>query len=335
MTRRSSSFLALALAAAACTDAGPSPTAPEPAAPAAAVVTTPGRYQIDLVFDGIFTDNQKAIFRRAAARWEAVLAPSDPWSAEVGTLHCGFLLTSHRHEINGEIDDLMIVVQSSFIDGPGGTLAQAAPCVVRTRGFLFPWDPKTLDYMPIFGGMTIDSWDLEDLADHEDILEAIVVHEMGHGLGIGSGWEELGLLQEPAVSFSTFLTPDTHYSGAAAREAFDIIGGADYAGAKVPIENRGGPGTWNGHWRETVFGPELMTGWISAEPSPLSLVTVRSLEDLGYAVDAAAADAFTLPDSSSADADVGRRFHLGHDLLDVPIQVIDRRGQVRPLELDR
>ena len=58
----------------------------------------------------------------------------------------------------------------------------------------------------------------------------------------------------------------------------------------------GGPGTRDGHWRETVFHNELMSGFISEPGNPLSRITAASLADLGYQVDLDAAEPFELPD---------------------------------------
>ena len=43
-----------------------------------------------------------------------------------------------------------------------------------------------------------------------------------------------------------------------------------------------------------MFGSELMTGYISGVPDPLSTVTVGALQDMGYTVNYSAADPFTL-----------------------------------------
>lgn len=44
------------------------------------------------------------------------------------------------------------------------------------------------------------------------------------------------------------------------------------------------------------MGSELMTGYLSSGPSPLSRITVATLEDLGYTVDYSTADTFTSSD---------------------------------------
>ncbi len=56
-----------------------------------------------------------------------------------------------------------------------------------------------------------------------------------------------------------------------------------------------GPVTREGHWRELVFGDELLTGFLSGSDRPLSRMSVASFEDLGYTVDYAAADPYALP----------------------------------------
>jgi hypothetical protein len=64
---------------------------------------------------------------------------------------------------------------------------------------------------------------------------------------------------------------------------------------RVPVENTGGPGTRNSHWRERVFRNELMSSAIAGARNPLSRLTVASLGDLGYQVDLDAAEPFALP----------------------------------------
>lgn len=51
-----------------------------------------------------------------------------------------------------------------------------------------------------------------------------------------------------------------------------------------------GVGSRDSHWRESVFGNELMSPFISGSNNPISRVTVASLADLGYTVNMNAAD---------------------------------------------
>src|SRR5690606_3350133 len=76
--------------------------------------------------------------------------------------------------------------------------------------------------------------------------------------------------------------------------AFDDAGGWIHTGPPVPVEDQGGSGTRLSHWRESVFGAEVMTGWINAGFNPLSAITIAALRDMGYGVTLDVADPFTV-----------------------------------------
>ena len=94
----------------------------------------------------------------------------------------------------------------------------------------------------------------------------------------------------------------------------------------MPVEDTGGPGTADGHWRESVLDNELLTGFIDSGSNPLSVVTVGSLEDIGYVVDLSAADSFTLNLSLRAGSSATRA--LGNDIRDGPIYRVAQSGRV-------
>ena len=116
-----------------------------------------------------------------------------------------------------------------------------------------------------------------DLADLDRLeanghLEGTIVHEMAHVIGFGTLWEHLGLLQNPA---RPGLSANTHFTGAAAKAAFDEIRAGNYTDSEfVPVQHQGGEGVWNGHWRELVFRSELMTPFPDRGPNPLSVVSI-------------------------------------------------------------
>ena len=83
------------------------------------------------------------------------------------------------------------------------------------------------------------------------------------------------------------------FVGARAMAEWNQLGG----GGNVPVENLGGPGTRDSHWREATFANELMTGYVSYNSNPLSRMSIASLADMGYHVDLSQADAYTLPSS--------------------------------------
>ncbi|MFL5538522.1 MAG: leishmanolysin-related zinc metalloendopeptidase, partial [Longimicrobiaceae bacterium] len=145
---------------------------------------------------------------------------------------------------------------------------------------------------------------------------------------IGSLWASQGLLHNP-VSGNGSAATDTYFSGVNGIAGFDAIGGATYTGGlKVPVENTGGSGTQNAHWRESVLKNELMTGYLNPGSNPLSLVTVRSLQDLGYTVNPGAADAFSL-NLSLRGSITGTQggLKLENDVYTGPRWSIDRRGR--------
>jgi hypothetical protein len=151
---------------------------------------------------------------------------------------------------------------------------------------------------------------------------------MGHVLGFGTLWSLQNLLIDPAEGDIPNPDADPHFIGSQAIAAFDDIGGVAYlTGAKVPVENTGGPGTADGHWRESVFDRELMTGFIGSGTSPLSVVTLASLADVGYGIDFTKADGYTLALALQA-FDTRPKLRLKNDILRMPLRKVDARGRV-------
>ena len=80
-----------------------------------------------------------------------------------------------------------------------------------------------------------------------------------------------------------------------------------------------------------MFGDELMVPVLRTRDPPLSLITIESLADIGYGVDVAGGDPYTLPGtgaSRTARPSDGPVAHLGDDLLRRPILIVDRSGRV-------
>ena len=216
--------------------------------------TTSG-FQITLVMSGL-TASQQAIFQHAAARWSQVIIGDLPNATYRGQT----------------VDDLLINASSVSIDGVGGILGQSGPDAFRSATDL-----------PYHGIMQFDSADMASM-QQQGLLYSVVLHEMGHILGIGTIWEDLGLLSGAGTSNPIF-------TGAQATAAYNQIFGTNAQG--VPVEATGGSGTADSHWRESILTNELMTGWAGPGTSlPLSTITIGSLADLGYSVNYAAADPF-------------------------------------------
>ncbi|MGH9258402.1 MAG: Ig-like domain-containing protein [Acidimicrobiales bacterium] len=259
--------------------------------------------------------SQQAAFDDAASTWQALIYGdlpdvdlTGPNSVPPG--QCG----SNAPAVNEVVDDVIIFATVEVIDGPGGVLGSAGPCWIRDAGFL-----------TIAGRMRFDSADVAAL-ESSGRLPAVILHEMGHVLGFGTLWgaSQFGLLSEPA----SLGGPDPHFTGTRALAAFDDIGGTGYtAGKKVPVENTGGPGTADGHWRESVFGGELMTGWLNPGMNPISVVSLAAMGDEGYTVNHAGADAYSLSFLQLLGA-AGPALRFKDDIIKGPVLVVDRGGRV-------
>jgi len=174
----------------------------------------------------------------------------------------------------------LILAQGVTIDGPGRVLGQAGPTRLR------PAIAGDAAFLPAKGEMAFDTDDLKEM-ESKGMLEDVITHEMGHVLGIGTIWNYKELLAGGGTHNPTF-------TGANAMKEYGIL--RKGKAKRVPVETRGGSGTADTHWRESVFRNELMTGFVRDSGNPLSRLTVASLQDLGYVVDMSAAEPFTLPD---------------------------------------
>lgn len=283
-------------------------------------VTTGGPvvpFDIELVFIDAVTASQRAAFESAANRWTSII------TTDIADIDFSVqpILADDCAEgqplVNDIVDDVRIYIKIERIDGPGGTVASAGPCV--TRG---------LSMLPILGSIRFDSEDLPNLED-TGVLVNIVIHEMGHVLGIGTIWPLFKLLVNPSLPSNA--NADTHFAGPLAIAAFDDAGGTTYTGgAKVPVENTAEEGSADGHWRESVLGEEIMTPFfVLGQPQPLSAITVESFADVGYRIDISQADPFRKVFTSPARAPDPRLvIDLRGDIRQGPIIEVDAKGRI-------
>jgi hypothetical protein len=289
--------------------------------PAEFIATTadPAGYDITVRFVGQTPSSSQALaFAEAELRWEGFITGDlTDVGGDIGANQCG-----SNPATSGPFDDVTIFVTIEPIDGEGGVLGQAGPCFVRDA----QGNPSVVgDKLPVVGRMQLDVDDLTSL-ETGGFLEAVVLHEMGHVLGFGTRWTAFGLLVDPADSDPTIEDP--HFTGAQALAAFNAAGGGPYVGQKVPVMDVGGPGTINSHWRDEVFDPELMTGFLNNGFNPLSAISVRSLQDMGYTVNVAGADPFTLDLTPIRMAGRQQGRQLVNDIISDPIRKITPDGRV-------
>ncbi len=263
----------------------------------------PDRFDIELIIGPGFSDEQRAAMRRAADRWEEVVVgdlPDVPFDGHFGAR----VLPDPGPRMVGSIDDLVIRV---FGESP------------MTGAWGGPHDESRLS---LFGMIAVGP--TYRGTSHMELFEALMLHEMGHVLGIGGRWG--GFVPNTRSS-------DHHFPGPLAVNAFNEAGGLAYEDDKVPIEMHG---DWPGvHWRSSVITGDIMGfGW---GRGIVSAITVGALGDMGYEVDLSKADPYTLPGTSQGDLAGGA---VGDDaggpgfefpeevILQGPVMVVDEHGAV-------
>ena len=245
-------------------------------------------FNITLRFVKPVTDKQARLFRRSARRWQEIIV--DDVQAIVGVIPRNLCGDFGTPRFEGRIDDILIDVILQPIDGPGNVLGSAGPCAIRF-----------VDDLPAYGIMFFDSEDL-DFIESLDLLDEVIIHEMGHVLGFGTLW---GFERELLIKLDT-RTP--RFIGPAAIRQWHLLGGR----GRVPVEGQFGPGTRFAHWDEATFDNELMTGFLNLGENPLSNVSALSMRDLGYTA-APNGDPYDLP---AADEAATRTLLSGLDLRD-------------------
>ena len=253
-------------------------------------------------------------FQSAIAKWRTIIVGD---LHRTSTVHQAGLCESWVPAINEIINDVIIFARVDSIDGAGGAdgniLGQAGPCFVNVNTRLTS-----------YGIMEFDSADVSGLVADGSITD-VVIHEMGHVLGIGTLWNfQRGFLVGSGGT-------DPYFIGAGARTQFAALNTQTYTGNPVPVENTGGPGTRDGHWRESILRTELMTGFLNRGSNPLSRISAGSLADLGYVVNIAAADGFSFRAALySFPFNVGTNGRALHnDIRPLPQYRTDAAGRMR------
>ncbi|HEY9657717.1 MAG TPA: hypothetical protein V6C65_04570 [Allocoleopsis sp.] len=119
------------------------------------------------------------------------------------------------------------------------------------------------DGLPVAGRVELNLAYQSQYDQYHNYFVAVVIHEFGHVLGIGSLWEGKQLINGSANSYN------------ANTKAGQIYGGT------IPIEPK-----IHGHWDEGKFGNELMTPMTSrpGEKMTVSQMTLAGLADIGWSI---------------------------------------------------
>jgi cytoskeletal protein CcmA (bactofilin family) len=218
--------------------------------------------------------------------------------------------------------------------------------------------------VPYIGNITINSSKMYTLktTNHDDgksSLYHVLLHEIGHILGIGTLWWQYDpkalMVGVPITSYDDNGTTKYYYTGTNALREYKSYfayynGSYNDSFVGIPIEDNGGAGTAEGHAEEGVspvssdnryingifhpgLGTELMTGWLDEAPAsaPLSKITLGFLEDMGYTVNYNLADVYIMSWPSTTDANnLEQTFIQG--FLDVSGNMINRNGNLSVLD---
>ena len=268
---------------------------------------TSSDFNIGIVYRTSVTQAQRDAFDAAVAKWRRVI------TGDIGSVDVQTDANQCTPAIHAIVNDVRIYVTLEPIDGVGQVLGSAGPCFIQDESRL-----------TVVGAMRFDTADLANLENNGQ-LTTVILHEMGHVLGIGSLWQEMtpSLLTGAGGS-------DPFFTGAEAIARFNSIGGSSFVGNRVPVENTGGGGTRDSHWRESVFRNELMTGFIDNSSNPMSAVTIGSLKDLGYTVNFAEAQNFLITATSGLLLAPSQSTQLVNDVLPFIPGVVARGRPATP-----
>lgn len=230
-------------------------------------------FRIEVIYDGTGQPlpAEREAVEAAVHRWEELVIGDLPDARirETPTQCPALLLFQDRN-----VDDLLLFVSLGAV--ANGVIASTDICIRRGNG------------LPAVATIRVNP---TAAAASSGLLRAME-HEIAHALGIGTTWPS-ALLRE--------RSGDLRFMGRSAEAAFQLAfgAGAGPAGQGVPVEMGGGPAVARSHWRESVLDRELLTPFSnsslsSAVDQPLSAITVSALRDLGYVVNDARADPFTV-----------------------------------------
>ena len=280
-------------------DGTPPPTAP----------TEPDYLAVDYTFVGatlagnISRDAPLALVR-GLKRWESLITGGISDFATIGPQSYGCPGLRDTYEPDGRAwAGVLVYIMFAPVDGVGGSIALAGPCRYDARGF------------PRVGMLVVDIADVESASLTR--LASIATHQMAHILGFGVAWDERGLTTTRRVRDNNNNNgggkggndkqPRTvvEYVGHGGRRGLEEAGGS----GNPQVESASATTTDNpilSHWRKSSYGDELMTNQMTSDNPPLSLMSLRAMQDLGYSVAWTLADPYGVPSPSSSTSSGGR-----------------------------
>ncbi|KAG5181125.1 hypothetical protein JKP88DRAFT_246326 [Tribonema minus] len=145
--------------------------------------TTAPAFHIELRFDPSTSTDIQGLFIMAAQIWERIITadvPDEP-DGDARGIDDWFDGDVPSVATNEPVDDVIIAARVGPIDGPFNILASAGPKFLRSASGL---------NLPVSGVMNFDIADVQSQIDAGTFL-SVILHEMGHVLGIGTLWPTL------------------------------------------------------------------------------------------------------------------------------------------------
>ena len=249
---------------------------------------------------------------RVSAKWRRVIRVSPPGEfVQLRAGECRNVLP-----VSQFVSGVRVLITLDSL--PRNIAGFGGPCVVRPDG------------LPLLGTVRLNILSYDTFSDQK--LDDLLMHEVGHVLGLGTAWGRgrlVGLVSGDTGSV------DPIFVGPNALASFGLLGrSAAFTGRRVPLELRS-----LGHWRADAFAGEVMAPSLSTAAQPVSAVTVAALRDIGWTVEPEAYEEFTLSDGQISGRVSGRvqasrplpAASLDGDIL-LPRLMIGRGG--RTLRLD-
>jgi hypothetical protein len=251
-------------------------------------------FPIEIAFVGDVPQVARDAARAAADRWQRVIAQAATTERiDLGASGC----YAGSAPVAATVRGLLLLVVADSLNPPsahGGTVALAAACVSRGGA---GYEAYRYGGLPVVGVIQFDTTMQKRQvanfgADAPRMIQDVFAHEIGHVFGVGNAWN-FAAPENPRRFVPDAAGADPRYVAPAGVAAAQALGFPD---ATVAVENAGGPASRGTHWRQAVYGRELMTAFVQAGGMALSALTVRSLADFGFAVDETAADLTTAAD---------------------------------------
>lgn len=239
----------------------------------------PDGFRINVIFADSLTglsQSARDAIQRAAQFWQSAIA--------------GKSRITRTNELNITFTGASLVNSDGSADT--GTLALSGPSVGLDNE-----DRMVLTR----GSSTLNSRKFGEFNANPSYLEAIMRHEIVHILGFGTIWEPVQFQTADGTVVNSRdrswidRTASTYVANSYAGYAYGELLGT-YQPTAVPIE----PQVF-AHWDEGRFDSELMTPYAEGigGATPLSILTLAALRDLGWQVNFGVAEAYALPQSQA------------------------------------